>query len=208
MTRIGAVLEEAGYDTFVPHRDGIERFVMQLTRTPGPNIPGAAPISRKIGRIIFALDVYQVVERCDALVYNMNGRVPDEGGAVETAIAFAVGKPLLIYKQDARSTFNGHDNAMLIGLTHNYSTVGDVDKLPGELEKVMEMAGESGTHKMNGEGGTHPSGERKLPPRLRRELVLGRRVWRFLEKAPKPKSHRDAAQLLDELAKLRGDEIG
>ena len=193
MARIGMVLEKAGYGTFIPHRDGLERFVMQFTRTPGPGIPGASLVSRKIGRIIFALDLYQVVERCDALVYNMNGRVPDEGGAVETAIAFAVGKPLIIYKQDARSTFNGFDNAMLLGLTHNYSTVDEVDKLPADLEKVM---------KTGAEGDANPNRERFIPPHLRRELTLGRRVWRFLQKAPAPKSNRDIAELIEELAKL------
>lgn len=41
---------------------------------------------------MFSLDVYELIERCAAIVCNLNGRVPDEGMIVETLLACAAGK--------------------------------------------------------------------------------------------------------------------
>lgn len=89
MTHIARTLESAGHETFLPHRDGVEAYVLGRAGGPLARLPGMDSILGAIGKAIFALDVYQIVVRCDALVFNMNGRVPDEGGVVETAIAFA-----------------------------------------------------------------------------------------------------------------------
>lgn len=47
----------------------------------------------------------------------MNGRVPDEGAVSEAAMAFAVGHPVVIYKNDARSLVGGKDNPLVAGLS-------------------------------------------------------------------------------------------
>ena len=137
MTSIARVLEDAGYETFLPHRDGIEAYVMGAADHPLLGGILGRTVSRQVSKAIFALDVYQVVEGCDALVLNMNGRVPDEGAVSETAIAFAVGKPRVIYKQDERSLVAGADNSMLLGLSPTFSTVSDVEELPSALERAI-----------------------------------------------------------------------
>jgi len=77
MLAIAKVLEARGYETFLPQRDGLEPFVMGLVGSPW-NV-NAPRLRAPIDRAIFALDVYQIVERCSHLVFNMNGRVPTRG---------------------------------------------------------------------------------------------------------------------------------
>ena len=123
MSAISDELENAGYETFLPHRDGLEPYIMKTINNPHVTNKKFRHINNFISKAIFAMDLYQVVYGCDYLVFNMNGRVPDEGGVVETAVAFASGKPLVIYKNDYISKFNGNDNSMLTGLsfTFNYA---------------------------------------------------------------------------------------
>src|SRR5439155_25501198 len=61
-------------------------------------------------RAIFALDLYELLENSDAVVANLNGRVPDEGTIVEAAVAWHAGKALVLYKADARAPIDGSDN--------------------------------------------------------------------------------------------------
>lgn len=133
MTAIARVLEEAGHETFLPHRDGVERLVMGLVDSPlSVDLLGARAW---IDRAIFAVDVFQIVERCDALVVSLNGRVPDEGAAVEAGIAFAIGKPVVLYKNDARSAFAGRDNSMLVGLSPR-PAVRELSRLPAAVAEA------------------------------------------------------------------------
>ena len=103
MLQISEALEEAGFDTFLPQRDGLElsKCVDELVRE-GMTVEEAG---RLMAEAIFALDVYQVLEGCHMLVANLNGRVPDEGAVSEAAIAWARGKPVIAYKADMRSAF-------------------------------------------------------------------------------------------------------
>lgn len=165
MTRIAQVLEDAGFATFLPHRDGLEAYVLPLANEPVAQLPGGRTVTRMVNRAIFALDIFQIVERCDGLVFNMNGRVPDEGGVVETAVAFAAGKPLVIYKEDARSKVAGSDNAMLLGLAPAFRTIDRVDAIPAALSELIERCPPSSY-----EGDA-------IPENMRRTLRLGRRVW-------------------------------
>ena len=43
-------------------------------------------VMRFVLEATFALDVYNVLKPCGALVFNMDGRVPDGGSVVETAL--------------------------------------------------------------------------------------------------------------------------
>lgn len=113
MTAIAAALEAAGFATFLPHRDGLEPYVLGLAPSPlAALMPG---VRRAVDEAIFALDVHELLQ-CDAIVCNLNGRVPDEGMVVEASLAFALGKPIVLYKADARAPFFGSDNAMLAAL--------------------------------------------------------------------------------------------
>jgi len=165
MTAVAEVIEAAGCRTFLPHRDGLERYVMSQINNPVSRV-SFLPIRRWMDRAIFCLDIYQIVERCDALVFNMNGRVPDEGGVVETAIAFATGKPLVIYKNDCRAPFGGGDNSMLAGLCHPCVPINSIDEIPAALRK--EVSANPG------------KGAVSLSPALRKSVDTGRRIWEMM----------------------------
>ncbi|MBE3117994.1 MAG: nucleoside 2-deoxyribosyltransferase [Candidatus Atribacteria bacterium] len=114
MAQVAKALEDAGYATFLPQRDGLELMpcVAALVARGFDERQAVAMLSRAI----FALDIYQVVEDCDAIVVNLNGRVPDEGAVSEAAIAWCSGKALVGYKADGRSLFLGQDNPLVAGL--------------------------------------------------------------------------------------------
>lgn len=170
MTRIAQILEDAGFDTFLPHRDGIEAFVLPLANEPLAQMPGARAVTELVNKAIFALDVFQIVERCDGLVFNMNGRVPDEGGVVETAMAFTAGKPLVVYKDDVRSKVAGSDNAMLLGLAPGFRTMSRIDELPAAIGGLIESCARSGYR------------DGAVPDNVRRTVRLGRHVWSVLRR--------------------------
>jgi len=170
MKAIADILEEAGYGTFLPQRDGVEAHVMKMVNSPlNMNIFN---IRKQIDKAIFSLDIYQLVERCDYIVFNMNGRVPDEGGLVEAAVAWSTGIPLLIYKNDDRTAFKGKDNSMITGLVAG-TLVNDISEIPSELEKL----------KKNGGGKEENSRQTEhLPHNVRDALDYGRKVYKILEK--------------------------
>jgi nucleoside 2-deoxyribosyltransferase len=114
MEILAEALELAGFETFLPHRDGL------LYGTIVPDLVRAGyalDVSQWMARqAIFALDVYQVIISCDGTVVNLNGRVPDEGSVVEGAMAWTVGKAVVLFKDDARSKIDGLDNVLVAGL--------------------------------------------------------------------------------------------
>jgi nucleoside 2-deoxyribosyltransferase len=114
MTAMATALEEAGFTTFLPQRDGLElaKCVDYLV-ADGMHVSEA---SKRVSRAIFSLDVYQVLHGCDVLVANLNGRVPDEGTVSEAAMAYSRGKPVVGYKADSRTAFDGQDNPLVAGL--------------------------------------------------------------------------------------------
>jgi nucleoside 2-deoxyribosyltransferase len=170
MLALAKVLEEADFGTFLPQRDGLERFVLGFLNTPlSTDILG---MRGRIDRAIFALDVYQIVERCDYFVLNMNGRVPDEGAVAEAGIAFAVGKPIVLYKNDYRTAFQGRDNSMLVGLS-----MLDPVRLIMDIPQALIQA-EKTVDKLN--AGNRPV----YPATLERTVQQGRRIWRILETFP------------------------
>ena len=190
MSQIARIFEESGYATFLPHRDGIERFVLGSASNPAANLPGVSKLTQAINRAIFCLDIYQIVDVCDALVFNMNGRVPDEGGVVETAVAWTAGKPLVIYKNDARSKVGGNDNSMITGLSPEFATVGEREALPREIEKAREKIRTASPNLHRGEN---------LPPQVRTALERGRRIWAVLQNLPTPRNSKETIELLEQL---------
>jgi nucleoside 2-deoxyribosyltransferase len=168
MAAISNVIENAGFQTFLPHRDGLEAYILKLVNSP-VNI-NVFKSRELIERAVFALDVFQVVERCDYFVFNMNGRVPDEGGVAEAAIAFAAGKPVIIYKNDYRSVFNGCDNSMVSGLTF-LPKINHINEIPAALKKASD--------KLNKQGPSPYTGE-NVPPAMQKTIKLGRRIWQMM----------------------------
>jgi nucleoside 2-deoxyribosyltransferase len=114
MEMLAEAIEQGGFKTFLPHRDGFVfgAIVPDLVRA-GYALDVAQWMARQA---IFALDVQQVLLECDGTVVNLNGRVPDEGAVVEGAIAWTAGKPVVLFKDDARSKIDGLDNPLVAGL--------------------------------------------------------------------------------------------
>ena len=162
MQALADVLEGAGFDTFLPHRDGLEPHVLPLLNNPAAALPGGRAA---VDRAVFALDVFQLFERCAAVVTVLNGRTPDEGAVVEAALAGAAGKPLLFYKNDARAPFGGLDNAMILGLTTT-PTLSRLQDIPAALHRVLKK-----------DAAKPPP----LPPHLKKAVALGRGIWAVLQ---------------------------
>jgi hypothetical protein len=85
---------------------------------------------------IFALDVYQVLVSCEGTVVNLNGRVPDEGAVVEGAMAWTVGKAVVLFKDDARSKIDGLDNPLVAGLGA-FRLVSRSEELPRAMTRAL-----------------------------------------------------------------------
>ena len=162
MTAIADRLVEAGYDVYLPHRDGMEfRLILDVLVDRGWEPPVAAQF---LHEAIFALDIHQVVVDCDAVVWNLNGRVPDEGAVSEAAIAWTLGKPIVAYKDDVRSLIAGRTNPLLVGLV-DFNTVTALDDITDAL--AQEIA-------------RQPPPEvdvENLPPRLQRAVSAGAALW-------------------------------
>jgi nucleoside 2-deoxyribosyltransferase len=179
MLAISRVFEDAGFTTYLPQRDGLERVV--LGRAAPALVGQALHLRGPVDRAIFALDVFELVERCHVVVVNLNGRVPDEGAAVEAGLAFAVGKPVVLYKDDIRAPFSGGDNSMLLGLSAR-GPVTKLTELPAAVRRALE-------------------GATPVPPppaHLAKTLALGARITAWLGKLPS--AGRDG--LAEELAAL------
>jgi len=137
MEKIAAVLEDAGYATFLPHRDGVEAFALNAVNSPLANLLVFRPITRFVSRATFALDICEVLE-CDYFVFNMNGVVPDEGGVVETGVAFATGKPIVVYKSETGNMCDLPENPTVMGASYTFEAVRDIHEIPEALEELAE----------------------------------------------------------------------
>lgn len=166
MSAIAKVIEDAGFQTFVPHRDGLEAYIMRFGNSSF--LSTISLVRSRIDYAIFSLDVYELIERCDAVVCNLNGRVPDEGMIVEAALAFAAGKPLVLFKDDARAPFGGYDNSMLTSLTR-----GKVVKKLKELPSVLasEMSGKRNATDLSDD--------------LKKAASYGKNISSLMERLPK-----------------------
>ncbi|TGM61261.1 dual specificity protein phosphatase family protein [Leptospira vanthielii] len=171
LATISKHLESVGYATFLPPRDGLE--IAELFK----EIPKARDIVPEeeqgwakyyLKSAIFAIDVYNVLERCDGVVLNLNGRVPDEGGIVEATLAFTAGKPVVFYKTDYRTKLFGEDNLMITGLARSVPYVESLNDLGPALELSFDILRRRG-----GLGGP-------LPASTKIWADLGRQVFEFL----------------------------
>jgi nucleoside 2-deoxyribosyltransferase len=163
MESIAQVLRASDFDPWLPHADGLEFARVQPYLTAEGYDPASA--GRWLHQAIFALDVYQVVRGCGSLVLNINGRVPDEGAVSEAAIAWALGKPVVIFKADARSKVSGRDNPLVVGMA------------AFEVIDRMEAIGTALAQRI----AAMPSGIRSYtPPHLDEIVGAGERLWRRL----------------------------
>jgi nucleoside 2-deoxyribosyltransferase len=160
MTAIADVLCDAGHSVYLPHRDGMEfRHVHHILQDRGW---AAAEAGQFLHAAIFALDVFQLVERCDCVVWNLNGRTPDEGAVSESAIAWTLGKPIVGYKDDVRTKIAGRDNPLLAGLL-DWEMVDEITKIPAALDRELARMASMGSSAM--------------PPKVARAVQDGRDLW-------------------------------
>lgn len=87
----------------------------------------AAEAAKKVFRRDLAL-----LESCDVLVINLDGRVPDEGACVELGYAYAKGIPVLGIKTDVRVSEFGIDNMMIAGMLD-----GRIARSPEDLGEMI-----------------------------------------------------------------------
>ena len=71
-----------------------------------------------VTRTVAALDIFQVIEGCQCTVFNIDGRVPDEGSLVEATLAWYAGHPVVPYKTTSISEFGGNNNPMIGVISH------------------------------------------------------------------------------------------
>ena len=76
--RLAQRLGGAGYEVFLPQRDGVERDRPPYDRMGADERRGA----------MFELDKRKIFE-CDVFLFVLDGRVPDEGACVELGLAHA-----------------------------------------------------------------------------------------------------------------------
>lgn len=168
MTAIADLLNAAGYPVYLPHRDGMEfRHVLHVLEAQGWPTPQAGHF---LHAAIFALDVFQLVEECQAVVWNLNGRVPDEGAVSEAAIAWTLGKPIVAFKEDARSMITGRDNPLLVGLV-DFETVNTREAIIPALTHVLR---EPVQHGMTPD---------RYPARVRMAVERGRELWQAMKES-------------------------
>jgi nucleoside 2-deoxyribosyltransferase len=134
MEMLAETLEQAGFATFVPHRDGfLYAAVVEDIAKAGYALDIAQWMARQA---IFALDAYEVILGCDGLLANLNGRVPDEGAVAEAAMAWAAGKAVVLFKDDARACIDGMDNPLVAGLGA-FRLVRSSDELPRAMRRAL-----------------------------------------------------------------------
>jgi hypothetical protein len=59
MSSIANILEENGYSTFLPHRDGLESIIFYIGSVAKANAND--PLPKYFSKAIFALDMYMVI---------------------------------------------------------------------------------------------------------------------------------------------------
>ncbi len=136
---IEEALRRAGYDTFLPQRDGFTYVdLFKQVQNEGYAHEEARDIA--LG-LIMHLDVYQVCEGCDATVLNLNGHNPGEGTITEGALCFRSERPLVLYKGNNPSFVLENHSPLLTGQT-GFEIVGKVEDIPKKLRQ-LENKGES-----------------------------------------------------------------
>lgn len=185
MTAIADLLCQAGYTVYLPHRDGMEfRHVHASLINLGWD---AATAGKFLHQAIFALDVYQLVDACGAVVWNLNGRVPDEGAVSEAAIAWTLGKPIVAYKEDVRSMIAGRDNPLLAGLVQ-FELITQMDQILPTLEREWAR-----------HAALSPIGPTRLMPHVLNAVHQGRDLWQAMRRMTSPEDNDSLAEVIEQL---------
>jgi nucleoside 2-deoxyribosyltransferase len=183
MEMLAETLEQAGFSTFLPHRDGFlfGAIVPDLLKAGYP-LDVAQWMARQA---IFALDVYHVLIGCDGAVVNLNGRVPDEGAVAEAAIAWMAGKAVVLFKDDARALIDGLDNPFVAGLG-SFRIASHADDLAKAMNRALT------------EAASHALRVESLPAAVRQGVERGQRIADVAGRGESDLLGRTIIQLFDE----------
>src|SRR6266542_4411073 len=160
------------FGAYLPFRDGLEiGAIMNLLRGPLIRIPEVQDALECVLRMVFAIDMYQLLVRCDSVVFNMDGRVPDDGSVSETAAAFAAGKGIVIYKTSPITMLANRDNPMVQGLSYTWRYVDDISKIPSELQAIISLVQREG----HGDRSSY-----RPPSQVAKVTAAGEVLWKVL----------------------------
>ena len=121
---VSKFLEERGFSTYLPQRDGGEDEMLLKDPKLWP----------ETSKRVFDRDV-SALKDSSALIMVMDGRVPDEGACVELGMAYAYGKICIGFQTDTRSFATGQNNLML-DHSFSYGIVRNWNDLNGLLGKI------------------------------------------------------------------------
>ena len=157
------ILENHGFKTFLPQRDGFEGIKIRATLKSLLNVSDVE-VTALIDDVVYSLDVYQVVERCGSYVGDMNGAVMDDGTVAELTYAAMAGHPVVFYRDDSRSEFDGSMNPLV---TQGANTIVDkIEDIPVALKKLNKEL---------------PEFQVCLPPTIQKKIKRGKTLWHALE---------------------------
>ena len=143
---IEEALRRAGYDTFLPQRDGFTYVdLFKQVQNEGYAHEEARDIT--LG-LIMHLDVYQVCEGCDATVLNLSSCNPGEGTITESALCFRSERPLVLYKGNNPSFVLENHSPLLTGQT-GFEIVGKVEDIPKKLKQLENKVESNYARTMN-----------------------------------------------------------
>jgi nucleoside 2-deoxyribosyltransferase len=130
--RLAEAIEQLGFEVFLPQREGLELI---------PDLKCAGYDT--VAETIFTLD-WDTVRACDVLLCILDGRVPDEGVAVEIGLGYADrfhNKPdrhLIGYATQDFHVFGEGLNPMLAGALDEI--YGDEDSLLERLRSIKDAS--------------------------------------------------------------------
>ena len=177
MLSIASLLEKRGWPTYLSGRDGLDFALVTLKNNLEAEASERVHLMKMMAQMMFALEIFQVVRRCSSLCLNMNGRVPDEESVFKASLAFSVGKPVTLYKNDNRSIFNGYDNPMILGLSGGLPVIRKRHRIPDGITKAVERCRTYPTRYGHGE---------PYSLRVTKVVDLGGEVWRHVKGWDRP----------------------
>lgn len=150
---LAAQMRKAGYQVYLPVDDGFSLILMYQALAES----GRPPVAQEEARYwlmvaVYTLDMYSLLERCNAAVANVNpfqGAVnPDAGTTMEISVAAAYGMPIAFYKTSVPRLLppgtvygTGWDNPMVVGLSGDFSLKpGYAVQTPADLVTALDRA--------------------------------------------------------------------
>lgn len=193
--RIARALEGAGFSTYVPQRDGIEvaRVMNNIRKPLFHDLDTAVLVMETARKLVFALDIFQLLDRCGAVVFNLDGRVPDDGSVMEAAVGWTANRPVVLFKTTSITMLGGYDNPMVSGLGERWSFVHDLKDLAPEVKRAVAVD-------QSLEGQPFVPG-----PHAAAVIALGAQVWTLLPAIRQMSRLRTPAKILQAVQGLKAE---